>query len=44
MLLGVSSLFEMHSSSMHVDLVASLHTLGSGVAQPGCKQIHIHWS
>ena len=30
MLLGVSSLFEMHLPSMHVDLVASLSSLGSG--------------
>ena len=30
MLLGVSSLFEMHPASMHVDLVASFCTLGSG--------------
>ena len=30
MLLGVSSLFEMYPPSMHVDLVASLCTLGSG--------------
>ena len=30
MLLGVSNLFEMHSPSMYVNLVASLCTLGSG--------------
>ena len=30
MLLGVSNLFEMHPTSMHVDLVTSLCTLGSG--------------
>ena len=30
MLLGVSSLFEMHPTSMHLDLVASLCTLGYG--------------
>ena len=29
MLLGVSSLFEMHLPSMRVDLTASLSTLGS---------------
>ena len=30
MLLGMASLFEMHPPSMHLDLVASLCTLGSG--------------
>ena len=30
MLLGVSSLFKMHATSMHVDMVASLCTLRSG--------------
>ena len=30
MLLGVSSLFEMHPPSMHVDLLASLFTLETG--------------
>ena len=30
MLLGVSSLFEMHPPSLHVDLVASLFTLENG--------------
>ena len=40
MLLGVSSLFEMHPPSIHVDLVTAF-VLRNVVAQPGYKKIPI---